>query len=109
MCRHHCCNESTSDKAKNVRPLDSCKNYCLFALHPSKTMLFFIIFSTINTIILKISLSLYERDLITFLSENVYGPKLSIKQIAKVIKCNKKMMQCWLNRWKQIKDFSNAE
>ncbi|CAF3287735.1 unnamed protein product [Rotaria sp. Silwood2] len=53
------------------------------------------------------SLELHERYRIVFLSKDVYGPKFSINQIAKVMKCNKTTVKRWINRWKETKDLSD--
>ena len=50
------------------------------------------------------SLELHQRYEIVFLSRHELGPKLGMKAVAKVIKCDKKTVKYWLNRWNQCKD-----
>ena len=48
------------------------------------------------------SLQVYERYRIIFLSQDTYGPRLSNNDVAKIIKCNKTTVK----RWKETKDLN---
>ena len=53
------------------------------------------------------SLQLYERYRIIFLSQDTYGPRLSNSKIVKIIKHNKTKAKRWLKRWKETKDLND--
>lgn len=50
------------------------------------------------------SLSLHKRYEIIFLAKNQYGPQFGASKIAKIVKCNRKTVNHWLNRWNETKD-----
>ncbi|CAF3287463.1 unnamed protein product [Rotaria sp. Silwood2] len=49
------------------------------------------------------SLPIYKRYEIVFLSKHRYGPHFGIKKIAKMVKCNTSTVKKWLARWKIYK------
>ena len=53
------------------------------------------------------SLPIHKRYEIIFLSCHSRGPKLGLKAVAKEVKCDKKAVKYWLNRWKQSKDLTD--
>jgi transposase len=50
------------------------------------------------------SLPLHKRYEIVFLAKNIYGPQFGSSKIAKIIKCNRKTVTHWINRWEETKD-----
>ncbi len=50
------------------------------------------------------SLPLHKRYEIVFLAKNKYGPQFGPTKIAKIVKCNRKTVGHWLNRWEETKD-----
>lgn len=69
----------------------------------------FVIFNKVRTIKLTMSLQLHERYRIVFLSKDKYGPKLSVNQVRKVMKCHKTTVKRWLDRRKETKDLSDRQ
>ena len=55
------------------------------------------------------SLEIHQRYEIVFLSRHEMGPKLGLKAVAKVIKCDKKTVKYWLDMWDVSKDLSDLE
>lgn len=55
------------------------------------------------------SLEIHQRYEIVFLSRHELGPKLGLKAVAKVVKCDKKTVKYWLERWDVSKDLSDLE
>jgi transposase len=53
------------------------------------------------------SLPLHKRYEIVFLAKNKYGPQFGSSKIAKIMKCNRKTVTRWLNRWEETKDLSD--
>ncbi len=53
------------------------------------------------------SLPIHKRYEIIFLSCHPRGPKLGLKRVAKVVKCHKKTVKYWLDRWKESKDLTD--
>ena len=53
------------------------------------------------------SLPIHKGYEIIFLSCHPRGPKLGLKAVAKEVKCDKKAVKYWLNRWKQSKDLTD--
>ena len=52
-------------------------------------------------------LEIHQRYEIVFLSRHPLGPKLGLKAVANVVKCDKKTVKYWLDRWEQSKDLSD--
>ena len=50
-----------------------------------------------------------KRYEIIFLSQHSMGPQLNEKTVAKAVKCAKNIVQYWLNRWKESKDWSGMK
>lgn len=50
------------------------------------------------------SLPLHKRYEIVFLAKNKYGPQFGSNKIAKIVKCNRKTVTHWLQRWEETKD-----
>jgi transposase len=53
------------------------------------------------------SLPLHKRYEIVFLAKNKYGPQFGSSKIAKIVKCNRKTVTHWLNRWEETKHLSD--
>jgi hypothetical protein len=51
--------------------------------------------------------SLHKRYEIVFLAKNKYSRQFGSSKIAKIVKCNRKTVTHWLNRWKETKDLSD--
>lgn len=54
------------------------------------------------------ALPLHRRYEIVFLSHHPLGPKLGQKAVAKEVKCDKKAVKYWLDRWNESKDLSDS-
>ncbi len=52
-------------------------------------------------------LPIHKRYEIIFLSCHPLGPKLGLRGVAKVVKCDKMAVKYWLDRWKKTKDLTN--
>ena len=48
-----------------------------------------------------------QRYEIIFLATNIYRPKFSQTNIAKIIKCHRNTVKRWLDRWEETKDLSD--
>ena len=55
------------------------------------------------------SLEIHQRYEIVFLSRHPLGPKLGLKAVANAVKCDKKTVKYWLDRWEQSKDLSDLQ
>jgi transposase len=54
------------------------------------------------------ALPIHQRYEIVFLSCHPLGPKLGWKAVAKEVKCDRKTVKYWLDRWKESKDLYDA-
>lgn len=54
------------------------------------------------------TLEVYQRYELVFLSEHTLGPKLSHAAVAKAVHCSVTTVKRWLKRWKQSKDLTDA-
>jgi transposase len=50
---------------------------------------------------------IHKRYEIIFLSSHPLGPKLSLKAVAKAVKCGKTTVKYWLDQWKKSKDLTD--
>src|SRR5437870_2531545 len=55
------------------------------------------------------SMEIDQRYEIVFLSHHPLGPKLGLKAVANVVKCQKKTVKYWLDWWEQSKDLSDLQ
>src|SRR5688500_4177080 len=55
------------------------------------------------------ALPMYQRYEIIFLSSHPVGPKLGMKSVANVVKCDKKTVKYWLQRWNEPKDLTDLQ
>jgi len=53
------------------------------------------------------ALPIHKRYEIVFLSSHPLGPQLGPKAVAKRVKCDKKAVKYWLDRWKESKDLTD--
>ena len=53
-------------------------------------------------------LTIHQRYEIIFLSRHSLGPKLGLKAVTKAVKCEKKTVKYWLDRWKISKDLTKS-
>lgn len=54
------------------------------------------------------ALPIHQRYEIIFLSRHPLGPRLGLKAVAKAVKCDKKTVKYWLDRWKASKDLTKS-
>ena len=54
------------------------------------------------------ALPIHQRYEIIFLSHHPLGPRLGLKDVAKAVKCDKKTVKYWLDRWKASKDLTKS-
>ena len=53
------------------------------------------------------SLQLYGRYRIIFLSQDTYGLRVINNEVVKIIKCNTITVKRWFKRWKETKDLND--